>query len=88
MSKPDINPSNYMRTKYSAALASYLGKANLSAANICDKIDGYILKNTAIRFETASAASPAPTKQPIYSESPYTQQPEKIVSAGKATHLS
>lgn len=44
MSKPDINPSNYMQAKYSAALASYLGKANLSAANICDKIDSYILK--------------------------------------------
>ena len=44
MSKPDINPSNYMQAKYSAALASYLGKANLSAANICDKIDSYILE--------------------------------------------
>ena len=44
MSKPDINPSNYMQAKYSAALASYLRKANLSAANICDKIDGYILE--------------------------------------------
>ena len=32
MSKPDINPSNYMQAKYSAALASYLGKANLSVA--------------------------------------------------------
>lgn len=44
MSKPDISPSNYMQAKYSAALASYLGKANLSAANICDKIDSYILE--------------------------------------------
>ena len=44
MDKPDINPSNYMQAKYSAALASYLGKANLSAANICDKIDSYILE--------------------------------------------
>lgn len=33
-----------MQAKYSAALASYLGKANLSAANICDKIDSYILE--------------------------------------------
>ena len=31
MDKPDINPSNYMQAKYSAALASYLEKANLSA---------------------------------------------------------
>lgn len=44
MSKPDINPSNYMQAKYSAALALYLGRANLSAENICNKIDSYILE--------------------------------------------
>lgn len=44
MDKPDINPSNYMQAKYSDALASYLGKANLSATNICNKIDSYILE--------------------------------------------